>query len=182
MPQHRGISPFGNVRRSGCPPAEPYPADDARLSLEISSTPVASSAIPQKSSFAPSPLSSFEPSLSSFVPAPTGKSPFPVSAPQLSPAFFRQAHFYKALIGDIISVRLPSDDIQQRHWHPQGNGLCGKFQLWHRHPHSPGQIQMVTAGAIFLQDLIFFNRAHSVSFLFFSSTLPKSYATNFSAL
>ncbi len=72
VPQHRGISPFGNVHRSGCPPAEPYPADDARLLLEITSTPVASSAILQKSSFAPSPLSSFEPSLSSFAPAPTG--------------------------------------------------------------------------------------------------------------
>ena len=64
-------SPFGNVHRSGCPPAEPYPVDDARLSLRIHSTPVTSSATSQKSSFDPSRLSSFEPSLSSFAPAPT---------------------------------------------------------------------------------------------------------------
>ena len=31
MPRHRGFSPFGNVHRSGCPPAEPYPADAAPI-------------------------------------------------------------------------------------------------------------------------------------------------------
>jgi hypothetical protein len=75
----------------------------------------------------------------------------------------------------MIAVCLPPDAIQQGHWHPQGNGLCRKFQVWHRHPHRLGQIQMVSAGAIFLSDLLIFNRAHSVSFIFCSSASPKSF-------
>ena len=39
MPRPRGRGPFGNARRSGCPPAEPYPADDDQVSFLTRSIP-----------------------------------------------------------------------------------------------------------------------------------------------
>jgi hypothetical protein len=42
----RGIGPFGEARRSGCPPAEPYPAGDKPCSMTLQPRPAISATVP----------------------------------------------------------------------------------------------------------------------------------------
>ena len=105
-----------------------------------------------------------------------GRSPFPVSAPQLSSVFFRQAHFYKALIGDIISVRLPSDDIQQRQCIRREMVSVENFNFGIDTLTVPAKSKWSVRSAIFLQDLLFLIERIVFHFSFFigcTSSRPR---------